>query len=478
MVEENVEDVKVAEMAEIIKTYRDVQEPSADGEEAEDRRWLSSPLLDVLTVVLIVLNTILIAVETDFGDKEEREVWWFALEGFFCLLFITEIVLKVWIHTWRWFVDSWNAWTTVVCLLLFIDAAILAPLGRQGALRLWSLSRFLVLFRLLRSIRIVKELQHVLNGMTGAFPSLLWVVVILILIIYTFSVWTTTLIGRNQDYVDYQKISNGYEHEEFFGTIGRSMFTLMQVVTLDSWSSSVARYIVDRQWYMSFFFIIFIMMTSFSLLNLVVSLIVEQTLAETQRLESRAAVRAEKARRQELESIREIFMLADADYNGELDLKEFLNAVQDQEVLGRLLQLELPVEEATQLFQVMEGNGSRSLTMKEFIDGCTKLKGPARSKDLLAVQAQADTMARQLDMLGAELQDTERMLAALEDIANRMGNRFEPTVQSSRRKIAQRVGGSQPTMPIHGEKRVDPAKMHDLSTGNKPVLPKFPNLLG
>merc|ERR1719263_263424 len=114
--------------------------------------------------------------------------------------------------------------------------------------------------------------------------------------------------------------------------------------------------------------------------------------------------------------------------------------------------------------------------MEEFIDGCTKLKGVARSRDLLAITSQADTLAKKMDSLAEELQDSERMLHALDEISVRITNRFNPAVKSSRKKLAKAVGGSAPVTPMHPEK-LGSAIGVDLSTGNRPLLPKFPNLL-
>merc|ERR1712032_707927 len=143
-----------------------------------------------------------------------------------------------------------------------------------------------------------------------------------------------------------------------------------------------------------------ILVTTYGLVNLVTGIIVEQILAASQSNEDRIRVREERARRLELESIREIFYLCDADRSGTLDCNEFLTAVQDPEVQRRMWELELPVDDALHLFNVMDGDGNRSLLINEFIDGCMKLKGPARSKDLLAVQGLADTLAKQMDGLG------------------------------------------------------------------------------
>jgi len=223
-----------------------------------------------------------------------------------------------------------------------------------------------------------------------------WTVVILVVFLYVSAIFTTSAIGRSAGFDDFKKQTNGWDADALFGSIGRSMFTLLQCMTRDSWSSSVARYVVVQQWYMAFFFMFFMLVSTYGLLNLVVSVIVEQTLTAARSNESRVKAREERSQRAELEGLKEIFTLADEDGSGELDVKEFLAALEDEEILWRMRQLDLPIDDAARLFTVIDGEGTRSLTMEEFIDGCTKLKGPARSRDLLAITAQADTLAKKM----------------------------------------------------------------------------------
>jgi len=168
--------------------------------------------------------------------------------------------------------------------------------------------------------------------------------------------------------------------------------------------------------------------------------------------------------------------MADEDGSGELDVKEFLAALEDDEILWKMRGLDLPIDDAARLFTVIDGEGTRALQMEEFIDGCTKLKGAARSRDLLAITAQADSLAQKMDSLGEELQDCEQMLAQLDEISDRITNRFHPAIKSSRKKIAKAVAGSAPSVPIHPDK-LGSAIGVDLAVGNRPLLPKFPNLL-
>ena len=151
----------------------------------------------------------------------------------------------------------------------------------------------------------------------------------------------------------------------------------------------VVRHVAVNQWYMIAFFCVFLLVTTFGIMNILVSVIVEQTLAASLQNKQRLRVREEKAQRAELDSIKEIFLISDTDGSNSLDRDEFLAAVKNPEVQWRMKMLELPVAETVKLFGVLDGDGSQTLSYTDFIQGCAKLKGHAMSKDMLAVMAQA-----------------------------------------------------------------------------------------
>merc|ERR1712060_696077 len=164
--------------------------------------------------------------------------------------------------------------------------------------------------------------------------------------------------------------------------------------------------------------------------------------------------------------------------SGAIDLHQFMQAVKDPEVQWRLRQLQLPAGDAAKLFAVLEGSGNRSLSMQEFIEGCTNLKGPAQSKDLLAIQAQADTLSQKMDDLGTALDESERMMQALDEITYRTSRRFQPAVEGTRRQIAHAVGGTKPmVVPNKEDSRSKQTDHMTLALGNKPALPKFPDFI-
>jgi hypothetical protein len=219
------------------------------------------------------------------------------------------------------------------------------------------------------------------------------------------------------------------------------------------------------------------MILTYGLLNLVVSVIVEQTLSAARNNEARNRQREEKKKKADLEGLRKIFELVDEDGNGDLTEDEFQKAVKENdEVLWRMRELDLPIDDASRLFSVMDGDGSRSLTLEEFLEGCTKLKGPARSRDMFALTAQADALQGKLDDLGEQVKEAERMIDALDTVSVRLQQRFGNSMRSSRVKHAHAQGAFAPALPL------EDVKLHtqigvDLASGNRPLLPRFPNII-
>jgi voltage-gated sodium channel len=375
--------------------------------------------------------------------------------------------------------DPWCWLALGIAVMAFIDVAILSPIKMQG-LRMLSLAKIINLLRLKRVIEYskhLKELKLLLRAIVGSWATLIWAMIVLVGILFVFSIWTTTLIGHNEGYLEMERQTNGWDSEELFGSIGRSMFTLLQVMTRDSWCSGIVRHVAARTWYIVFFFALFLLLTTYGILNLVIAIVVEQALTASQSNEARNKQHQEKQQEADTESLGEIFLLGVAYGDGEnLDVQSFEMACKESaEIRWRLRSLGLPMEDVKRLFQVMDGDGSRSLQEKEFVNGCSKIKGPARSKELLALQAQADNMAKKMDTMGFELQETERMLGRLDTATQRMTHRFAPTAQAARVAIRERVRGAAPLVPIPVTKKGSYAEGR-LPEGNVPRMPRLPNL--
>lgn len=441
--------------------------------------WIDRSWFDVAISIVVILNAIVIGLETDLQGPGSRHPIWITLEVLFLILFLAEITMKVYAHTWRWVASSpLNILTTFCCFMAFIQCVILNPIGIDMTVRLISLIRVLGLARLYRVIKRsehLMDLKLLLQNMAHSAQTFLWCIVLLIVITYIFAVIVTQQIGQNvSTYGNYYKLSGGWDFEEKFGTVGRSFFTLMEVMTMDGWISEVLRHVIVNQWWMVLLFGFFLLITNFGVINVFVAVIVECTMSAATQNRKRAMQKQERAHRIELEGIRDIFYMCDMDGSNSVDRTEFMRALEVPEVRWKLRLLELPEEDVLKLFTVLDGSGFQRLSFDDFIQGCIKLKGFASSKDLLSVMAQADSLAAKMDSLETTLQQTERMMRHLDEVTKRITKRFGSAVIGSRKRLAHQAGGGTPVVPPSRKMEVEPVGLGD---GNRPILPPFPDLL-
>lgn len=70
------------------------------------------------------------------------------------------------------------------------------------------------------------------------------------------------------------------------------------------------------------------------------------------------------------------------------------SAIQKPEIYNKLKMIDFPVDDPGQIFALLDYDESGELTTEEFITGCIRMKGPAKSKDLLVAQVGVDSMRR------------------------------------------------------------------------------------
>ena len=89
---------------------------------------------------------------------------------------------------------------------------------------------------------------------------------LLFVVTYVFAVLSTAL---------FQSVS-----PEYFGSLGRSLYSLFQVMTLESWSNGIVRDLINEKgWWVAVYFVIFIFMTTFTFLNMFVAIFTNTVVA-------------------------------------------------------------------------------------------------------------------------------------------------------------------------------------------------------
>ena len=239
--------------------------PSAAGSALH--RFLERPAFQTTILWLILVNAVILGLETSASVMASYGTLLKTLDAAILAVFVLEIGLRLVAHRRAFFRDPWSVFD-----LLVVAIALVPATGQLSVLRA------LRVLRVLRVLTIVPSMRRVVGGLLAAIPGLSSIAMVLALVFYVFGVITTNLFGQ--------------AFPEWFGTLGRSLYTLFQVMTLEGWSMGIVRPVMEVYPYAWAFFVPFILIATFTMLNLFIGIIVSamQSFAESDKAETVAAV--------------------------------------------------------------------------------------------------------------------------------------------------------------------------------------------
>lgn len=206
-------------------------------------------------ITLILFNSITIGMETSGAIMNSFGNILLLIDKIILAIFVIEILLKLYAYGFRFFKSGWNIFDFSIVAIALLPAS--------GAL---AVLRSLRIFRSLRLIKNLPRLRFIVESLLLSLPSIGWIFILLTLVFYVFSVIGTKLFGTS--------------HPEWFGTIWASMFSLFQIMTLEGWAD-IARTISARYHFSNAFFISFILIASYTTLNIFIAIVVN-TMSEIQ----------------------------------------------------------------------------------------------------------------------------------------------------------------------------------------------------
>jgi voltage-gated sodium channel len=243
---------------------------SANTLRARAARLVLSDWFQRTVIALILLNAVTLGLETSQTVMAAAGGILTLLDRVLLWLFTAELALRIYAFRGRFFRDPWGIFDLIVVGIAWMPAT--GPLSVLRALRV---------LRVLRVISVVPSLRHVVEAMLHALPGMGSIVLLMGLIFYVFAVMATKLFG---DVLP-----------DRFGSLGLSLYTLFQMMTLESWSEANVRPILAIYPLAWMFFVPFILLATFVVLNLFIGVIVDsiQTLrAERESADVAAATAA------------------------------------------------------------------------------------------------------------------------------------------------------------------------------------------
>ncbi len=219
------------------------------------RAFFESTFWERAIVILIIINAVALGLETSPTVLSYAGGLISAVDTLILAIFTVEIILRIVANGRSFWREGWN--------LFDFSIVFIALMPATGG---FSVLRSLRIIRVLRLISTVKSMRRVMGGMLTAIPSMGAVVALLGLIFYVCAVIATKLYGA--------------DHPEQFGTLGASFFSLFQVMTLEGWADGFVIPVMKTHPYAWIFFILFMLVTSFTVLNLFIGIIVDAMQSE------------------------------------------------------------------------------------------------------------------------------------------------------------------------------------------------------
>merc|ERR1711971_1216564 len=93
-----------------------------------------------------------------------------------------------------------------------------------------------------------------------------------------------------------------------------------------------------------------------------------------------------------------MFEEADTDLSGQVSFNEFEAIMGTPRMKVYLAAIDLHTDEATELFHLLDSDGSGEISVPEFIQGCLSLRGPAKAIDFAIFATRNEVITARLDM--------------------------------------------------------------------------------
>lgn len=230
---------------------------------------------------LIIFNAIIMGMETNPQIVAAAGPFLHGLDYSLLIIFTIELFLRLYVYRGNFFKDGWSWFDSIIIMIAWIPTS--------GGL---SVLRALRILRVLRLISVVPALRKVVTGLVCALPGMASIIMLLLLVYYIFAVMGTNLFSE--------------AFPQWFGSLSQSSYTLFQIMTLESWSMGIVRPIMETYPYAWIYFVLFIICTTFTVLNLFVGIIVSAMTAEG---EAAAVIEREKLKQDQETILAELRLL-------------------------------------------------------------------------------------------------------------------------------------------------------------------------
>ncbi|CAE7692438.1 unnamed protein product [Symbiodinium sp. CCMP2592] len=349
--------------------------------ERRERHIASTKCFNALIMTMVVVNTLLVGIEVDFAI--EVIAWdrfgFVFLEGLFCLLFTTELALRIHQQGWAFFEEFLNLLDYSLVVISWLDVAVSVITYRERV----QFASTVRVFRFVRFIRLAEGrffgLFKIAKGLANALQPVVYLAIIAAAFIFTAAAFLTGLVAH-----DWVAINRWEAARMYAGSVWRSVLTVMQIATFDNWAE-LTNNLVEAGSPLTLIVVLgSIFGCSFAIINSLVGIMVERV----------SNISADAAENQELAAARAYEMLlqsllVDLRYamnrNGKIDFEAYWKLLNLPSIREKLSIMGITPEEAEVFFALMDVDKTGQVTPVQLVNALGKAKGKCKSHDMCAL---------------------------------------------------------------------------------------------
>ncbi|CAE7244991.1 scn4ab [Symbiodinium sp. CCMP2592] len=422
-----------------LKAYSLKAAPETGALRALGQAVVTSSIFTGTITFLIFLNVVLLGVEVDMSanlGQDEVPLWFGTVNAIIVLIFVLEVFLKCLAYGlyefWCGDDSKWNIFDSCIIAVSVVETLIdiwaqmmahsMATSTHLRLMRSLRLARALRGVRVVRLFRYVSALRTLVLCIVSTMASLVWTLVLLVLIFYTFGVILTQLVTdhcRDAAVLDSGGDLNAVpicdaSLARYWQSVPHSMLTLFMSISGGvSWEDALRPLEAVSPLAVGLM-VCYIVLTVLAVLNVVTGVFCNTAIESAHADKDVAAIKQIHKQAAQVQSLQNIFREMDTENCNVVSLQEFEEAMSQQKMASFLQSMGISTEDVWTLFMIMDADRSGLIDLEEFVSGCMKLCGPAKSLQFAMMSYENKLTRQAIKHLNVETADIRCSLARLE----------------------------------------------------------------
>ncbi|CAE7676036.1 Scn11a [Symbiodinium pilosum] len=338
-----------------------------------------------------------------------------SIETVYIVIYMIELLVRILVlrSSWAWTAEGGIQYANLMDAVITTISAVSTFLLSQSDMNL-SVARAIRLLRLTRTLRVMRvmilfrPLRVLASTFLASIGALFWSMILLMVLKFIGALLLAQslhsfILDETEDMIDRVWMF------DYYGSAWKAVYSMFELTHSGGWPN-YARPVVEKvsMWY-AFFFMSYVTLVIFAIIRIITAIFLKETLATAAGDAALAVQEKVRSKEQYVSRLEDIFLEADDDGNGVITRAEMDRAVSNPVVLHYLSILEIEVHEVEPLFDLLD-DGDGQVTIKEFCQGIMRLKGQARSLDVISIMHDANIIMTQCREVKRSLSHIEAVL--------------------------------------------------------------------